>query len=221
VLKEYATTNIGGMTQGNSIVASICPKDMKSDPGSPGYGYNPAVAALITRLKEKLKGSCLPRPLTVNPDGTLPCRIVEALAPGSLNGKECATFCTDKGRDSNVTPELVTAVQTEMSKSKICGTAGGTPCAQMCLCLLNQEAGNDLAVCQNDPDGPTTTALPPGYCYVDPANGAGNNTDLVAKCDPSQARILRFVGNNAITGIAVPLAGAYVFTACQGSAISN
>jgi len=157
----------------------------------------------------------------VNPDGSLPCRIVEALAPGSLNGAECKAYCSSKGRDPNLTPELVTAVQTEMTKSKICGASGGTPCSSMCLCVLNQETGDNLNVCQNDPDGPSTTNLPPGYCYVDPANGAGSNADLVAKCPPSQARILRFVGNNTSTGIAVPLSGAYVFTACQGSAIGT
>ena len=40
---------------GNAVVASICPKDVAtSDKSAPGYGYNPAMNALVTRLKEHL-----------------------------------------------------------------------------------------------------------------------------------------------------------------------
>lgn len=44
-LKEYGA---------NSIVASICPKIQ--DATNPDYGYNPAVAAIIERLKSALSG---------------------------------------------------------------------------------------------------------------------------------------------------------------------
>lgn len=229
VLKEYALSD-AALTKGNSIVASICPKDLSTDTSSPGYGYNPAVAALINRLKEKLKGSCLPRPLQPDGNGVLPCRIVEALPPAGITpeGTSCTDFCNANGRDPNVAPELSSAVQTEMKKAHICDTTGGVACSAMCMCQLNQETndqtatGNpnpNLTTCQNDPDGATTTALPPGYCYVDPDNGFGTNADLVAKCPATQRRILRFVGNNPSAGIAVPLRGSYVFTACQGSAL--
>ena len=55
VLHDYATGD-AAVTPGNSIVTSICPKDTSasSDVKSPGYGYNPAMAAIINRLKEKL-----------------------------------------------------------------------------------------------------------------------------------------------------------------------
>ena len=40
---------------GNAIVASICPKDVKTtDSTHPGYGYNPAINALAARMKEHL-----------------------------------------------------------------------------------------------------------------------------------------------------------------------
>ena len=214
VLKDYATSK-DAAAQGNSIVASICPKDLSSDPSSPGYGYNPAVAALIARLKEKLKGTCLPSPLTVRANGMVPCTIAEALPPGSLNGQQCESFCASKGRPL-ASAAMIADVTAAMQNSRICDTAGGVPCSTMCLCQLPEEAGNDLSTCQNDPDGPTTTALPPGYCYVDPSNGAGSNADLVAKCPDSQHRILRFVGNGN-NGIAVPLAGAYLFLSCSAN----
>ena len=37
----------------NSIVSSICAPDL-TDPNSPGYGYRPAMAALVNRMKEQL-----------------------------------------------------------------------------------------------------------------------------------------------------------------------
>jgi hypothetical protein len=55
VLRDYATGD-AVIAPGNSIVTSICPKDTSasSDVKSPGYGYNPAMGAIINRLKEKL-----------------------------------------------------------------------------------------------------------------------------------------------------------------------
>jgi hypothetical protein len=232
VMHDYALS-AAATTPGNSIVASICPKDLTvGQESSPGYGYNPAVAALINRLKEKLKGSCLPRPLTVRADGTVPCNVIEVV---TNHQSDCNTYCKAQGRDVPTTDNLsglpsaqmTAAVTDSMQKSGICGVGSRPACATMCLCLLSQEAiGANLTTCQDTADGPETTALPAGYCYVDPglvdANGAplaGNNPDIVAKCPATQPRILRFVGNNISTGTAVPLAGAYVFTACQGSAV--
>ena len=230
VLHDYAlASNV--VTQGNSIVASICPKDLTSANTSPGYGYNPAVAALINRLKEKLKGSCLPRPLTANPDGTLPCNVVEVISADRVpTGSTCVAYCQSKKRDvasastnadGSPNPQMTAAVLDSMKQSKICDSPGQPACNTMCMCTLPQESGANLSVCQNATDG-SQDAVDPGYCYVDPANGAGTNLDVVAKCPASQQRILRFVGNDPTgSGIAVPLAGAFIFTACQGSAIGS
>jgi hypothetical protein len=220
VLHDYAVSSAAAVP-GNSIVASICPKDLTSANTSPGYGYNPAVAALISRLKEKLKGSCLPRPLTVNADGTLPCSVVEVVASANLQGKDCASYCTSNQRGTP-NAQMVLAVQDSMSQSKICDSPGQPACSAMCLCELPQETpGTNLTTCQNAIDGTENTSIPPGYCYVDPANGAGNTPSIVAKCPATEPRILRFVGNNPSGGGSpVPLPGAFVFTACEGSAIS-
>ncbi len=55
VLHDYATGSTAPVI-GNSIVTSICPKDASStsDVNGPGYGYNPAMAAIVNRLKGKL-----------------------------------------------------------------------------------------------------------------------------------------------------------------------
>jgi hypothetical protein len=245
VLHDYAKD---GTVHGNSIVASICPKDLTSKTDSPGYGYNPAVAALIERLKERLTGSCLPRPLTVAENGEVPCNVVEAVSPSVIEGQTCDDFCKGKGRNRDVTEENPTgapsakisaAVRDSMKQLKLCDT-GSVACKDLCLCALPQERrdnnklsdpayANDLEVCQNAGNN-TANSLDPGYCYVDPtlldAEGnhiAGSNDSLVSQCPDTQKRILRFVGNRptADGGTAVPLTGAMVFSACQGSSMKT
>ena len=241
VLHDYATQ---APVTGNSIVASICPADVKttSDKGGAGYGYNPAVAALVTRLKEKLKGSCLPRPLQVKSDGTVPCSVVEVVSMSDMSG--CDAFCTDNLRvPVSSTDPMRQAVLESMKSTKLCDSSTTSPCSEMCLCELGQESDlkdpwqqtNDLTNCQNADEG-TVDQLYPGYCYVDPdllaADGvthlAGTNTALVDNCPSTQRRILRFAGNDptgvgptGVHGVAVPLSGAMVYTACQGSSLSD
>ena len=214
VLRDYAlSANV--VSPGNSIVASICPKDLTSPPTSPGYGYNPAAGALIDRLKEKLKVSCLPRPIPVNPDGSVSCNLVEVVSADRLGGQDCASYCTANQR--KVASTAMTAdVRVGMQQSQVCDISGQPECSTMCACQLPQETGANLTTCQNATDG-SQDILNPGFCYVDPTNGAGNNVDVVARCPATQQRILRFVGNNPSGGgSAVPLPGAFVFTSCSG-----
>ncbi len=193
----------------------------------------------------------MPRPLTPDQNGNVPCFVVEALSGDKTSGQSCEDYCKSMGRDREVTDtnpsggpsqKLQDAVIDSMRQSGLCDAGKGTPtCNSMCLCLLSQEsnvtnttgnaAGSDLAVCQNVQDG-TENSLPPGYCYVDPglrdSTGnpvAGNNPALVAKCPDTERRILRFVGNNpsggdAGTHVPVPLPNSFVYTACQGSALT-
>jgi hypothetical protein len=222
VLRDYAMS-AEATTPGNSIVASICPKDLTSAPQSDGYGYNPAVAALINRLKDKLRGSCLPRPLTVRDNGTVPCNVVEVVPSQT----DCNSYCKSKGRDVAMddnpsglpSSQMTAAVTDSMQKAGLCGGGNRPACASMCLCLLNQESGADLNTCQTG-DENAALGLPPGYCYIDPAAGVGSE-GLVANCPETQRRILRYVGNNINDNKVVPLAGSTVFTACQGSAVGQ
>jgi hypothetical protein len=228
VLHDYSEN--GGI-KGNSIVASICPQNLtKPDKADPGYGYNPAVAALVNRLKEKLKGSCLPRPLSVNKDtGLVPCNVVEVVG-ASATGGNCSAYCTGEGRnvstDDNptgeVSPQMQAAVIDSMRKAGLCDKPGMPTCAEMCMCLLPQEQGADLTTCQTADEGTVNRDLAPGYCYIDPDQGLGSDM-LVKNCPSTQRRILRFVGNNPTkeNGHAVPLNGALVFTACQGSSLDE
>ncbi|HKO51461.1 MAG TPA: hypothetical protein VJV79_27320, partial [Polyangiaceae bacterium] len=102
----------------NAIVASICPKvTVTQNPSSdPNYGYNPAVGAIIERLKEVLKGKCLPRPIETtlidpmdkNKGSRVLCKVVEA------QRSDCN--CNLPGRD-DVDPEIIPAVRDQLKRT--------------------------------------------------------------------------------------------------------
>ncbi|MES1187414.1 MAG: hypothetical protein ABUL60_26590 [Myxococcales bacterium] len=206
VLKEF---------KDNSIVASICPK-IADDKTKADYGYNPAVKAIIDRLKEALKGKCLPRPLAPNTTnqvtdgletGQVPCKVIEAVLP--QNGAACS--CATNPNRVDTTDVLREAVLTKLKQGESCGDkTGQTKCADYCTCELLQLKGTELGMCQNDSSPPTT----PGYCYVNAAPNEPNvgNPDLVKDCSADSKRLLRFVGDT-------PAPGAIALVACLGAAL--
>jgi len=206
VLKEF---------KDNSIVASICPK-IADDKTKADYGYNPAVKAIIDRLKEALKGKCLPRPLAPNTTnqvtdgletGQVPCKVIEAVLP--QNGAACS--CATNPNRVDTTDVLREAVLTKLKQGESCGDkTGQTKCADYCTCELLQLKGTELGMCQNDASPPTT----PGYCYVNAAPNEPNvgNPDLVKDCSADSKRLLRFVGDT-------PAPGAIALVACLGAAL--
>jgi len=197
----------------NSIVASICPK-IVDDKKKADYGYNPAVKAIIDRLKEALKGKCLPRPLDykdVNQDGLeagqVPCKVIEAVLP--RDGAACS--CDTGANRNDTTAVLRSAVLDKLKQGESCGDKmGQTKCSDYCTCELLQLSGNELGMCQNDASPPTV----PGYCYVNAAPNEPNvgNPDLVKDCSADSKRLLRFVGDT-------PAPGAIALVACLGAAL--
>jgi len=220
VLKEFKT---------NSIVASICPKyasaaDKMNNPD--GYGYSPAVKAIIDRLKEALKGKCLPRPLvpaTVQTQdlevNQVPCAVIEAVLP--QNGAAC-TCNTGQNRlpldgsdGQPARPELRNAVLDKLFVNKACindAHAMGTQCQDYCTCEISQLSGTNLDHCQKDATAPDV----PGYCYINAAPNEQHvgNADLVKDCTPDSKRLLRFVGGT-------PTKGAIALVACLGASLGN
>ena len=189
----------------NAIVASICPKEV-SNMGAPGYGYNPAVAAIINRLKEALVGTCLPQPLDTS--GTeLPCKVVEAFLPGPDGS--CA--CTLPGRSDLSTDKLRPAVEDELVTGALCGGSSGVPCGNYCMCEIQQLQGGDLDTCRNSATDPMMGVY--GYCYVDENAGAAET--LLADCPESEQQIIRFMGQD------VPRPRAIAFIACLGGVPSD
>jgi hypothetical protein len=63
------------------IAASLCPAQLR-DPNADDYGYRPAVRAITTRLERSLVASCLPRALTRDDDGAVPCLVLAVLPEG-------------------------------------------------------------------------------------------------------------------------------------------
>ncbi len=200
VLKDYGD---------NSIVASICPKVTDSK-ANPSYGYNPAVSAIIERLKEVLSGQCVNRPIAFppGPDGkpdpnAIPqCAVVEVQA----NSGGCQA-CDPTLNRSEVDPDLIKPVINRLKETGQC-TGAGCTAASYCMCEINfvADAAKDDCL-NNDP----TQASTVGWCYIDPAQGIGN-PKLVESCNP--ARQLRFVGANT------PTSGSTVFIACLGAPIA-
>lgn len=197
VLRDFNNVNAG-----NAIPASICPKDSQNaDKTNAGYGYNPAVNAIIDRLKAKLAGACLTRPVTINEAGEPQCAIVEAV-PAPPTG--CGG-CNPAANRSAPDEKLIKPVLDGLRRENLCGpkSVDGRPCdtANWCLCGIGL-AGDS---CKNDVNVSGGTI---GWCYIDPEQGVGN-PELVKDCSPQ--RQLRFVGDNT------PQNGSIVFIACLGS----
>lgn len=193
----------------NSIVASICPKETQ-DATAADFGYRPAVAAIVERLKEQLVDTCLPRELGVNEDGSVPCTIVEA-APPAVAGAD--TVCENLGARSSIDDAVREAVIGSLESSGQCGTANN-PCEAYRMCeiqqLLASEDTSGLDSCLNNPD----TSSGNGWCYIDPAKGVGSDA-LVDKCPATERRKLRFVGDGT------PANSTVTFVACAGAVFST
>ena len=196
----------------NAIVASICPKVTvaKGPPeGDPNYGYNPAVGAIIERLKEALKGKCLPRPIDTDKDpdsptvGQVLCKVIEA----QKDGCDCVNTPGRKEADA----QILGPVQAQLKASGYCDgpSQTGNACKTWCQCEIVQATGAaDVAACQQG------TSAKPGYCYID----ATSNSPLLAKCPSNQQQLLNFVGDSSNP---TPAPGAVAFIACLGSAVAQ
>ncbi len=208
VLKGHNSTSAD-----NSIVASICPKDLNwNNRLTRGYGYNPAVQALVDRLKTKLTSTCLPRPL-VPEEGKLPCAVVEAVPPSASEWQNCA----EKRRDE-VTGSVRNAVLNGMKDEHLCDAANQPNCAEFVLCQLRQltdemDPIKPLTQCQNNVGFENTSPVP-GFCYVDPEQHIGSES-IVRDCPANRKRMLRIVGDG--DKLRAPAPHSWNFIACAGS----
>ena len=195
----------------NAIAASICPKiTVPAGPASsdPNYGYNPAIAAIIDRLKEALHDKCLPRPIQVEPGENgdpaqaIHCNVIEVQ-------KSTDCDCARPGRGA-APPKLVPAVFSQLKASGQCGEAvGQSKCdaVSFCMCQINQEAGDDLGSCVANL--PTST---PGFCYI-----GESSSPALRHCPPNQQQVLRFIEQD---GAKIPAEGALLFLACDGRGLT-
>ncbi len=224
LLKRYGDATASN----NAIVASVCPK--VTDPQraeQPEYGYNPAVAAIVDRLKAKLLGACLPRPLAVREDGSLACQVVEATLPPYVPEGGCST----DGR-KELDPVLVPAIRNQLQSSGQCDAPNRPKCGDFQLCSLVQAGAEGSAEYESCLSDKTVDPGVVGYCYLDamqdrnPPAGVEcsltdpslrsdciGNPELLEKCEPNQRRLLRFVSP---PDKPVPAPTSKVIVACKG-----
>ncbi len=87
-----------------AVVASICPREVR-EKTSPVYGYRPAMRALLGRIADGLRASCVP-PLHPDDDGKVRCLLLEA-QPKDSSACEVA-----RGRRL-ADPSIVSALRSE------------------------------------------------------------------------------------------------------------
>jgi hypothetical protein len=173
----------------NSIVASVCPKVSQED--QTAFGYNPAMEALVRRIKEALVARCLPRQLYPAADGRVPCRVIEAMASDGPS-------CNCPAPRAEVAASIARGVRNKMQNDQLCGTELGASCSSFCLCELPQLSGGALRACQNDARQPEE----PGFCYLNAQPDEMNvgAPELVADCSADSQRLLRFGGDGLAPG---------------------
>jgi hypothetical protein len=206
------------------IVASTCPAQM-TKPADPDFGYRPAIGAIIDRLKLALGGQCLSRTLTPNPQGQVPCLIIEAKKVDDGAAASC-NKCTDTGRDpvSDEHQAAVDAIKTNNPTSKfncfceITQLTNSKDNVTQTECKKNfDQAGYNLCACQyTDPKLAVEAGNKEvdGWCYIDETSGIGNPA-VVEKCPDTEKRLIRFVGKGEAS------AGATLFITCTGDTASN
>jgi hypothetical protein len=198
----------------NSIVASICARnvDISTRATRPDFGYRPAIAAIVDRLKQQLANRCLPRPMELADDATVPCTMVETK-------RDAGGVCDCDPRIARSAPEA--RVDALVRAQLVRDGAGCGPddpeCQSACLCevLQVQDAANAdpaaaLRACreEEEPSGVE------GWCYVanTPDQQIGNPA-LVVDCPATQRQQIRFVGAGLDSNTTT-------FLACVGSSLS-
>lgn len=133
------------------IAASLCPIHVtEQGAGDPLYGYRPAVAAIVERLKNALAAQCLPQPLTADATGNVPCLILEALPPG-------AGTCAANGLN-DADPKAAAGYQDQLNQQSGGGDGGAS--TTFTICEVPQLVGGDLS------NGTCVDNNKPGWCYV-------------------------------------------------------
>lgn len=195
----------------NSIVASVCARNV-SDLAAEDYGYRPAIAAIVDRLKDELGDRCLPRNLLADPEtGIVPCNLVEV----SVGQTSCA--CDPNIARTVPVDEVRSVVFGQLREDGRCGPQD-PDCNSACLCEVQQviqwasAAGVDPAAALNTCQNSESATGVEGWCYIaDTDDQSIGNGNLVANCPATQRRLLRFVGSGL-----QPNTTTYV--ACSGGA---
>jgi hypothetical protein len=204
--KAYPGTRIlqvlHGIESSQAIVASICPANV-TDKTQDNYGYSPAIRALVGRLRNALRGRCLPRTLEVVTEegptkGNVPCIVVEAF-------KDVKCDCTHEPGRKTAESAIITDQMLEKDDK-------GVP-KNNCFCEIQQLGGNAQHECKTNLNPPSQAG--DGWCYVDPQQGLDGQFDMsqcavVRSCPATDKRLIKFINTNS-----EPRPGATAFIMCQ------
>jgi len=177
--KAYPAPRLLQVIQGlgsRGMPASICPRTTSGSPADAGFGYNPAVDAVIRRVEAGLGASCVSE-LEADVTNTLGCRVLEVGKTG------CA--CDGPGR-RELPADIQDAVQAELLA--LC-TERGDACADYCACEIEPLTGDAMTECMTE----VSPAFGDGWCYISPSQGIGAE-ELVEHCPAGARRSVRVVG---------------------------
>src|SRR5262249_40531785 len=138
------------------IVSSICPIHVSEQgQGDPLYGYRPAVASIIERLKNALTNQCVPQKLTPDPNtGLVPCLVLEVMPPRRPAG-DSGTGVKDPDR------AVVSKFRQNLMMQAGVGASGVGPIGTVC----------EVIQTASTPAGTTPAGVAlqcpanPGWCY--------------------------------------------------------
>lgn len=199
--KAYPSTRTLEILKGfgeDAVTASICPK--VTDSSNPDFGYNPAVAAIVDRLAEKLGGECLSTSLVRDDKtGQVPCVVVETRSKIQRGGGAQDLDCGLSGR-LPVTDEIHDALLDQLEESGVCyfestpkdKRTGNVACDSYQMCSIRQLEVSSVEgqYCLNSPLADSGSPGEAGYCYIDEAQG---NPNLLGECTPNAKQRFRFV----------------------------
>jgi hypothetical protein len=157
------------------IVSSICPIDVADNAtgDDPNYGYRPAVAVIVDRLKDALTNQCLPQQLQPDSTGAVPCLILlqvptsSGAATGSCSSPTCDNTLGLVNPEQDVLTKFCQGLeQTYQAQVQAQGsTTGLTDPDTVPVCELQQ-----LTVKSNAGDfpqgGSCAAGMDKGWCYV-------------------------------------------------------
>jgi hypothetical protein len=172
--KAYPTVRellVAKMMGPQGVVSSICPTDVTDNAAGddPLYGYRPAVAAIIDRLKAALGNACLPRQLSPAADGSVPCLVLVTLpGAGSCTNPNCPAGLGLTAPESSVLTPFCEAAEASYTGEK---GAPGDPAIQS-VCQLAQLVKGQYPAADFDQNGSCAESTDKGWCYV---QGAGAN----------------------------------------------
>jgi hypothetical protein len=168
-IRQLTLANLMG-PQG--IISSLCPihtTDMGTSTNPDElYGYRPAVAAIINRLKNALASQCLPQPLQVT-NGEVPCLILATLKqPASQEATACAAAGLTSLNSSPALQQVLTNFNAQQHADYM-ATGTGVDLSTEATCEVPQLPANV----------PCASNQTPGWCYVTGSNAGACATQAI------------------------------------------